>query len=199
MRYIESVLASHRGFAMRSYAIAFALSAVLAGSAGAQAGAVGIFKDPGGTICSLEDRSPGIVPFYVVHIGTGGSTACQYSAPKPGCLAATFLSDTNPFPVTIGGSQNGVSIGYGTCRTGPIHVQTISYFTQGLTPACCRYYVIPDPNAASGTIDTVDCNSTLMAATTIRTVINATTGCPCGEPTAEESTWGQVKTLYDED
>jgi hypothetical protein len=199
MGYIESVLARYRGFAMRSCMIAFGLLAVLAGAAGAQAGAVGLFKDPAGTICSLEDRSPGIVPFYVVHIGTGGATACQYAAPKPNCLAATFLSDTNMFPVTIGNSQSGVSIGYGTCRSGSIHVQTISYFTQGLTPACCRYYVIPDPNAVSGTIDTVDCNSTIVAASTIRTVINATTACPCGEPTAEESTWGQVKTLYDED
>jgi hypothetical protein len=199
MGYTDSVLARQRGFAMRLCMIALGLMAVLAGAAGAQAGAIGLFKDPAGTICSFEDKSPGMVAVYVVHVGTGGATACQYSAPKPNCLAATFLSDTNVFPVTIGNSQNGVSVGYGTCRSGSIHVQTINYFTQGLTPACCRYYVIPDPNAASGTIDTVDCNSTIVVASTIRTVINATTACPCGEPTAEESTWGQVKTLYDED
>ena len=184
---------------MRSYLLAIALSTALAGAALAQAGAIGLFRDPAGTICSFEDKSPGVVPFYVVQIGTGGATACQYSAPKPDCLAATFLSDTNVFPVTIGSSQSGVSIGYGTCRTGSIHVQTISYFTQGLTPACCRYYVRPDPNAPSGTIDTVDCATTILPASTIRTVINPTAGCPCGEPTAEESTWGQVKTLYNED
>ena len=184
---------------MRSCWIAFGLLAVLAGAARPQAGAIGLFRDPTGTVCSFEDKSPGIVPFYVVHIGTGGSTACQYSAPKPDCLAATFLSDTNVFPVTIGGSQNGVSIGYGTCRTGTIHVQTIGYFMQGLTQPCCRYYVMADPNAESGEIDTVDCAETIVHATTIRTVINQTAGCPCGEPTAEESTWGQVKNLYEED
>lgn len=184
---------------MRSCLIAFGLLAALAGAALAQAGAIGLYRDPGGTICSFEDKSPGVAAFYVVHVGTGGATACQYAAPKPGCLAATFLSDTNVFPVTIGGSQNGVSIGYGTCRSGPVHVQTINYFMQGLTQACCRYYVVPDPNAGSGTINIVDCATTEMAASTIRSVINPTAGCPCGEPTAEESTWGQVKNLYEED
>jgi hypothetical protein len=183
---------------MRSILIAVVLSALLAGAATAQAGFLGVFRDPGGTVCTFEDRSPGIVPFHVVHVGTGGATACQYSAPKPDCLAATFLSDTNVFPVTIGGSQGGVSIGYGTCRTGPIHVQTISYFTQGLTANCCRYYVLPDPNAESGKINIVDCAATETNATSIRAVINATASCPCGEPTAEESTWGEVKSLFEE-
>jgi hypothetical protein len=184
---------------MRIFLIAFGLVTALAGGALAQAGAIGIFKDPAGTVCYLDDKSAGVVPYYVVHVGTGGATACQYSAPRPDCMTATYLSDTNVFPVTIGNSQSGVSVGYGTCRTGPIHVQTISYFSQGLTPACCRYYVLPDPNASSGKIDTVDCYDTIVSVSTIRAVINATAGCPCGEPTAEESTWGQVKTLYNEE
>lgn len=181
---------------MRIFLIAFGLVTAVAGGALAQAGAIGIFRDPAGTVCYLDDKSAGVVPYYVVHVGTGGATGCQYSAPRPDCMSATHLSDTNVFPVTLGNSQTGMSVGYGSCRTEPIHVQTISYFTQGLTPACCRYYVLPHPNAESGKIDVVDCYFTTLSGSTIRAVINATSACPCGEPTAEESTWGGVKTLY---
>jgi hypothetical protein len=184
---------------MRICVIVVGLLAALPGAARPQAGAIGVFRDPGGTNCYLEDKSPGVVPFYVVHVGTGGATACQYSAPKPNCLAATYLSDTNVFPVTIGNSQTGVSIGYGTCRTGPIHVQTISYFTQGLTPACCRYYLQPDPNGSTGKIEFVDCSYESVTGSTMRAVINPNGTCPCGEPSAEETTWGGVKTLFNED
>jgi hypothetical protein len=180
---------------MRSFLIAVGLSALLAGAATAQAGFLGVFRDPGGTVCSFEDRSPGIVPFHVVHVGTGGATACQYSAPKPDCLAATFLSDTNVFPVTIGGSQGGVSIGYGTCRTGPIHVQTISYFTMGTTGACCYYPVLPDP--AVGVIGTVDCSFNPSTATGGKGIVNSNATCTCNVP-AEDTTWGGVKALYTE-
>jgi len=183
---------------MRIFLIVFGLVAA-AGGAFAQAGAIGVFKDPSGTVCYLDDKSTGVVPFYVVHVGTGAAMACQYSAPKPDCMTATYMSDTNMFPVTLGNSQTGMSVGYGSCLTGPIHVQTISYFVQGLTPACCRYYVLPHPDASATAIEVVDCYGTIISASTIRAVINATAGCPCGEPTAEESTWGQVKTLYNEE
>jgi hypothetical protein len=184
---------------MKKILLAFGFSMAVAGAALAQAGAIGIFKDPAGTNCYLDDKSAGVTAYYVVHVATGGATGCQYSAPKPSCMTATFLSDTNAFPVTVGGSQGGISAGYGACRTGPILIQTISYFTQGLTPACCRYYVLPHPSGTTGKIEVADCSFTTIEGSSIRAVINATSVCPCGEPSAEESTWGQVKTLYIEE
>lgn len=161
----------------------------------AQQGSVGIFKDGAGTNCNLDDKVPGLTPYYVVHVYTTGSTACQYSAPKPACLLATYLSDTNPFPVTVGSSQTGVSVGYGTCRVGPIHVQTISYFTQGMTGACCYYPVLPDP--AVGVIGTVDCAFNPGVATGGKGIVNSNATCDCNVP-AEDTTWGGVKALYTE-
>lgn len=174
--------------------LTFALM-LCAGMAFAQQGSVGIFRDAAGTNCNLLDTTPGLTPYYVVHVYTTGSTACQYSAPKPTCMTATYLSDTNPFPVTVGSSQTGVSVGYGTCRVGPIHVQTVSYFTMGTTPACCYYPVLADP--AVGVIGTVDCAFEPGVATGGIGIVNANGTCDCNVP-VEDTTWGGVKALYTE-
>jgi hypothetical protein len=161
----------------------------------AQAGTIGIFKDPGGLNCELTTPA-GLIPYYVVHVSTSGATACQYSAPKPACFAAMWLSDTSMFPVTIGNSQTGVSIGYGSCRVAPIHVQTINYFATGTTPHCCHYGVLPDPNAVPPGIYMVDCDEHLLNPSGMRSVIHAAPECRCGGTPAEETTWGRVKALY---
>jgi hypothetical protein len=164
-----------------------ALLSLCVGAAFGQAGTIGIFSDQTGTNCFIEDKTPGLLTLYVVHVATDGATACQYVAAKPSCFTATYLSDTNPFPVTIGNSQTGVSVGYGTCRVGTIHVQTISYFAQGTTPPCCTYQVSCDPlggsgSCAAGKVDVVDCDFNLVYGEGGSAVINEE-GCDCPQPT----------------
>ena len=159
-----------------------ALLSLCVGAAFGQAGTIGIFSDMTGTNPYISDTQPGLLAVYVVHVATAGATACEYAAPKPACFPATYLSDTNPFDVTIGNSQSGVSVGYGTCRAGAIHVQTISYFASGTTPSCCHYPVVPDPLAVSGLIDIVDCDFNLIHGEAGAGVINAD-GCDCPQPT----------------
>jgi hypothetical protein len=183
---------------------ALLLSLVLlvgASMAFAQGGSVGIFSDQAGTSCNLPDAVPGLTTYYIVHVYTTGATACQFVAKKPTCVTATYLSDTAPFPVTIGNSQVGISIGYGTCRVGPIYVLGINYFTTGTTPACCYYKVTCDPlgvdACASGNIDIVDCAFQSALATAGTGIVNANMTCNCNVP-ANETTWGGVKALYTE-
>lgn len=164
----------------------------------AQPGFLGMFGDQQGTDCNLWDVMPGLCTYYVVHVGTPGATASQFSAPQPGCHLAIYLSDTQMFPVTIGNSQNGVAIGYGACLGSPILVLMVNYFCQGLTPPCCTYRVLPDPNNPTGQIDVVDCNGSLLAAAGLCAVINPTSDCPCWATPTKESTWGKVKSLYSE-
>jgi len=169
---------------------------VSASMAFAQGGSVGIFADAGGTDCNLADVLPGLTPYYVVHVYHAGATASQFSAPIPTCMvAAIWLSDTAVFGVTIGNSQTGVAIGYGTCQVAPTHVLTINYFVQGLTPACCRYPVLPDPNVPSGKIEVTDCGFNPLFATGGMGIINPDGTCNCNVPT-EDTTWGKVKSLY---
>ena len=161
----------------------------------AQAGSVGLFADMGGTDCNLPDVAPGLTPYYAVHVYHAGATACQFAAPMPACMTATYLSDTAVFGVTIGNSQTGVAIGYGTCQGAPTYVLAINYFTSGTTPPCCLYPVVPDPNVASGKVEVVDCTNALLFGTGGAGIVNSTPNCDCNVP-VEDSTWGQVKALY---
>jgi len=170
-----------------------------AGSVWGQAGSIGIFPSAAANCCLLDDKTVGLTLYYVVHVYTPGATACQYWAPRPACFTGAWLSDTNMFPVTIGNSQTGVSVGYGSCRVGPIHVQTLNFFTMGTTPACCYYPVRPDPNEMSGHILVVDCNDHLIYGTGGTGIINGALQCSCGylcPVPVEETTWGEVKSLY---
>ncbi len=181
-----------RTLAIALLAVAFAASASVA-----QQGSIGIFADVAGTNCNLPDPGPGLTQYYIVHVHTTGSTASQFSAPKPACFTATYLSDTNMFAVTIGNSQTGTSVGYGSCAVGARHVMTINYFTNGQTPPCCYYPVLPDPYAVPLAILTADCSNQLRTATGGTGIIKSGPSCQCGVA-VEESTWGQVKALYAE-
>jgi hypothetical protein len=160
-----------------------------------QAGTIGIFGDNQGMNCYLYDQAPGLTPYYIVHVYTPGATASQFAAPKPSCLGASWLSDTAVFTVTIGSSQTGVSVGYGTCRVGPIHVLTLNYFTMGTTALCCMYPVVADPTATPPGIYVVDCDYNLLVGNGCYGIVNTDGICHCATP-AQETTWGQVKSLY---
>ena len=167
----------------------------------AQAGSVGIFADPAGVECDLWDiGDPGIRLYYVVHVYTTGATASQYRARIPTCLTASgadYLADTNMFSVTLGNSQSGVAVAYGTCLYGPIHTQTIQVFGVGLTPACCRWIIDADPMLPSGKIEGSDCNYVVFYPTGGQGIVNPHSGCTCKIP-SEDTTWGHVKALYGE-
>ena len=95
--------------------------------------------------------------FYVIHQPDAAVSAVQFAAPVPGCMTgATWIADVNPY-LALGSSQTGLSVAYGGCITGPIHVSTIHVFSAGLTSADCPYPVIPDPAAPTGFIEVIDC------------------------------------------
>jgi hypothetical protein len=190
---------------MKVLLLAATLLSLLSGSVAAQAGQVTIAGDVQGIDCNLPDVTQTVISYYVVHLFTAGATAVQFSAPKPACLLAVYLSDSPVFPVTIGNSQTGVAVGYGACLASPIHVLTLTYFAQGLTPSCCCYRAFPDPQIQSSMVEVVDCNNQLLFGTAGFGVVNADdtclTGgmvtCECLEPIgAERSTWGRVKATF---
>jgi len=169
----------------RVFVTACAVGALLSlcfGAAFGQAGTIGIFSDNTGANPYISDTQPGLLNVYVVHVGTAGASACQFMAPKPPCFPATYLSDSSPFSVVIGNSQTGVSIGYGSCRVGAVHVMTMAFFASGTTLPCCYYPVVPDPLSSSGLVDIVDCDMNLVQAEAGTGIINAD-GCDCPQPT----------------
>jgi hypothetical protein len=189
------LLSSFEGEKMKKALLLTLVLMVSASMAFAQGGSVGIFADTGGTNCNLSDMLPGLCPYYVVHVYHAGAAASQFSAPKPACFLGIWLSDTAVFPVTIGSSQAGVAIGYGTCQAAPTHVLTINMFCQGLTGPCCRYPVLADPNVPSGQIEVVLCDNSLVYGTGGEGIVNSNATCNCDVP-VQDSTWGKVKSLY---
>lgn len=130
----------------------------------AQYASIGVYPEPSGITCGVADSGPGIIPVYVVVHSWSGVMATQFSAPIPDCLpGATWISDTPVFPVTLGDSQTGVSIGFGFCFSPSVHVLTINLRFQGLTEGCCRYAFLPHPQNTLGTVEFVDCDDNLFA------------------------------------
>jgi hypothetical protein len=153
--------------------------------------------DPTRTDLMICDKTPGLLNIYVVCRWWNGSTAVQFSAPQPACFTAAWLSDTHVFPVTIGNSQYGVAVGFGSCRMPPVHVLTITYFAYGATPADCVYPTLPDPQSGSGWIEIADCNFNLVQVSDGGNYINPPEAA-CGSTPAETMTWGRVKSLFNE-
>jgi hypothetical protein len=167
-------------------------------------GFVGIFSDTRGCPCEVTDRGGiAILTVTVLHVDAlSGARGSRFSAVRPGCFAASFLSETSPFQ-TIGNSQVGIAIDYGRCLTGTFRLLTITYLAYGTTPDCCIYAVHPDPTAPSGRIEAVDCNDQIAFLPEWVEIINSNVTCQCTAgpdycypvPT-ETSTWGRVKSLY---
>jgi hypothetical protein len=168
-----------------------------------QVGFVGTYAEPTGTVCNVVDAAPGLLNIFVVHTHTTAA-AVSFRAQTPLCMSTTgavWLSDTKPFPVTVGGSQTGVSVAYGTCLSGPIHALSISYFASGTTSLCCAFTVDGDPAQPGGNIIVTDCAFVDAIGVGVTHTVNGDVGiCPCTPPSppvpVEESTWGKVKSLY---
>lgn len=157
-------------------------------------GDLDIFGDTAAMDELVWDTSPsGIVTVYVVQMfgPPGGTAGVHFKAPRPACFEAVWLFDELVFPVSIGDSQTGIGIGYGSCRSYPVHVLTIHYFGQGLS-TCCYYWVQADDRLPSGRIEAADCNFDVVYLSGGATIINQDR---CVTP-VEETTWGEVKSLY---
>ncbi len=178
----------------------FSIFLVLAGAATCAADTMGVYADNGGINCNIVANYAGVLMVYVVHFSPGGATASQFMARKPACwTGAVWLGDSTPFcpGVGCGDSQMGIALAYGACRIQAIHVLTISYFIQGSGQMCCTYPVLPHPWSAAEQIEVLDCQFNPGVAGGLVATVNGGPTCPCGYPVpVEETTWGQVKSLY---
>ena len=139
------------------------------------------------------DNSPGPLSIYIVYDSPQDAQGVEFWAPRPSCFTATYLSDTRPFEVTVGNSQAGVSIAFGSCRQSPVHVLTVNYFAWGTTPADCQYRTLPNP--ATGGIWMWDCPGNVISLRDGGNFINPPEG-DCGTVPVETSTWGAIKSLF---
>lgn len=175
-----------------------------AGPAFAFGGNIGLFQNTLGTNCALM-AAAGSTTAHVVHKDHTGASASAFSALLPPCSGLFFVADQNPqgfiiIPNDTLGSQGGVSIGYGSCFPGAVHVMSIVASKLGNTVGCCVWRI--GPNLLQGpTVQSTDCAPVPMlevangTAVILRNTGQPVSSCPCNID-AEPSTWGVIKELF---
>jgi hypothetical protein len=166
---------------------------------------IAIYGDAVHTDCNViddPDDEIGQIVFYVFHYSASGARGSRFKAPYQTCLAEyEFVFDGHPFAGTLGNSQNGVEIPYGTCLSGWIHILTIYYYDPSNlgSPSCCQYPVLPHPSSPPGQIESLDCANVWIESDAAPAIVNVTASCPCAIPTGvldEDAKWGTIKALF---
>jgi hypothetical protein len=164
-------------------------------------GSIGLFADPGATICDVSDQYPsGVRRIYVVHVNTPGAYGAQFRVDHVSWGAnLTYLTESVTWPyVAVGSSITGIQIGYGGCIPSPNMIMYIDFWGSGQSPPCSYIQVVPHLTATPPGILVPDCNYpdfNLVNATGGDVVVNPDASCHCDIP-VHETTWGQVKALY---
>jgi hypothetical protein len=172
----------------------------IASLAYAQPGRIQLFSDPTPQGCDLTDD--GVFFVWVYHINTN-ATASQFSVILgSGASGITLLGATSPHPTVIGDVQTGVAVAYGSClgSTGPIELFQLMYNGTNQSAPCSQLLATDDPTATPPGIYVVDCilptPNKLVAAGSVAHFNNNGT-CPCVPAIpVEETSWGQIKALY---
>ena len=162
-----------------------------AGMAFAQAESINVFSDLGATDCFFTDTG-GLVQVYVFHMNSPATTASEWMIYTPGW---TYLGEQADFELVIGNSISGVAISYGDCLNGNFKLMTINFFGSNANN-CLLLGIVPSPTKAG--VRTVDCSSNSFFISGGWGRINADATCQdCNPPDpVEQSTWGQIKSLY---
>jgi hypothetical protein len=161
-----------------------------------QAGYIGLYADPAGTVCSVADAGGGEVNVYVVHKATAGAAASQWKIVSDGGFAMAYLGETWS-TTAMGDTQTGVTTSYGSCLSEPVLLCTVTYMSYGVSTSCSSLQVVPDPSSVSGSIEVVDCSSNRLTAGGGRLIVNPDGSCPCGQASnVQETDWGRIKSLF---
>ena len=121
-------------------------------------GTIGVYADMSGASTNLIDYGE-VAQIYVVHKVAEGATACAFRIEEP--AGWTLVSAESQFPVTIGDIEDGISIGYGQCLSGTIHVMTLTYNTPGNSTPDARFRVLPNSQWPEH-VQVVDCSQNLV-------------------------------------
>ena len=124
-----------------------------------EAGSIGIYSDTDGRYSRLTDTG-GSVTFHIVHKVTDGATASAFRIEEP--AGWVRISATTDFAVALGNVDDGISIGYGECRSGAIHVMTLTYQAPGNTQPGSTFKVLPH-NQWPDNVQVVNCEDQLLA------------------------------------
>ena len=123
-----------------------------------EAGSIGIYADTDGRISHLVDTG-GMITFHIVHVVNDGATASAFRIEEP--AGWVRISATTEFPVSIGNVDDGISIGYGQCMSGSIHLMTLTYKAPGNTEPGTSFKILPHTEWPNN-LQVVNCAAKLL-------------------------------------
>jgi len=177
---------------------AICLTATIAHSDG-----IGIFSEPTGFDCILNELAPppATTPAYIIHKFNNGSAGSQFKVDNASPLF--FVSATSPY-LFLGGVFTDISLAYGSCVTGDHVLMTLDFFYFGEPTTCeSTLTVVAAPTSPlPGEIVTVTCGPPFdfEPASGGRTYVGpGSNECPCAcqcPHPVRDATWGGVKALY---
>lgn len=167
-------------------------------------GTIGVFSEPSGCNCYVDDPIMALTTLYVVHRDIAdGVTGSRFIVQGAAGMTMIFISDASiGGPIYITGSiVEGYEVFYGSCITGGLAVMILQYFGQGNSAPCSRLEVVAAPTSTTGGVDVFDCGSGTHLGTGHYALVNADGSCtcdlgPCSPVPVEQTTWGGIKALY---
>jgi hypothetical protein len=177
---------------------AAAVAALVAAASPAGAvgpGTIGVYSDTGAGNCNVVDAE-GLVTVAVVLVNSDGATFTSFALEESDGLQMSYINESSPFQLTLGDTRSGITVTFGACLTGSVHLLTVRYNGTGTTSTCEAIGVVPHPGRPAGLIEVFDCTQTLYTASHGGTALVSDDGaCGCDTPVADSS-WGRVKSLY---
>ena len=184
---------------MRSVLLVVAALVVLVppGVGHTESGTIMLYADAAFTACNIVAPA-GLITIYVVYEFHSGASGVRYAMSENTGGAISHIADQNQFALVTGDSQSGVTISFGGCFEGSIHIQNVLYSVLSNPPVCTRVEVVPDPSAPSGQVESVDCSAATRFTGGWYATFNGGGSCPCGMICCpvETGSWGRVKGLY---
>jgi hypothetical protein len=169
---------------------------------------IAVWGSPDYPLCEISDL-PGERTLYVVHRFNPGMNAVRFKIEAGPGLTMTYVSEVHHFASTVGNTQDGISVCYGTCTLGNQLIASITYIANGTSAPSSRIVVAPHPSAQ--TIEAIKCNGVPTRAYGEDMTVSSGGGCGCPvthsfpgtadvfscDPAAtKNTTWGAIKALY---
>ena len=191
----------------RSIAI-LSLILLVAGVTTAAAGeyTVGFFADYEATSCEIYNTTPEIITIHMLLYGDAATAnLVTFYAPTPQCWDAVWLGDEIADGYLFLGSTHslefGLSVHFVGCEDLSARIGSMSFFASG-SDACCKYDAFGAPPSVTGQVEAITCGvpvGSAVVADVESVTINPNAGCSCTASSVvavEETTWGQIKSLY---
>jgi len=188
------------------------IAVIIAATARADHGSIGVWADQSATNCAISDMATGTQTLYVVMTQTSGWVAARFRVEHSSGMNMTLISESYT-GATTGDVLSGITVCNVACLPAPTLIATLEYLKDGTSADCSTITI----GAYPGSIDpeVVNCGRVFRYVETHTATVNGNAiNCPsptcgyelrfgtspswdfCPAVPIEETTWGRIKALF---